>query len=107
MHDLILDFLKARLSSQQLTWLAETSSAQILPRYTAASRRLGKVALQLEPEEKARLRKENPDLLLDQWGIDEAGRAVLLLEAVSPNETVTPKVLEWRSWIPSRRDKKN
>jgi len=35
MQDVILDFLKARLSTEQLTWLTETSEALILPRYTA------------------------------------------------------------------------
>ena len=44
---------------------------------------MGKVALQLKPEEQARLRKLSPDLELDHWGIDEAGRAVLLLNAAA------------------------
>src|SRR5437870_5384802 len=32
---------------------------------------------------KEELRKANPDLDLDHWGIDEAGRAVLLLNAAA------------------------
>ncbi len=104
MYDLILSLLKARLSTQQLTWLTETSEALLLSRYTAASRRLGKAALQLQPGEKARLLELNPDLELDHWGIDEAGRAVLLLNAAAsmPDDDYERVVLQCYEFGDSR-----
>ena len=87
MKEFLLEVLKSRATPQGWSWFEKALQATappvhtntILGYYAGASRRLGKVALQLEDEEKARLSALNPSLVLDHWGADEAGRAILLL----------------------------
>ena len=47
----------------------------------AGAHKLGKSALALTGKEAAQLEAINPDLRLNHWGIDEAARALLLLDA--------------------------
>jgi hypothetical protein len=52
-----------------------------------AGRVLGKAALSLEESERAALRQAGVTWPIDRWGVDELGRALLLLDA--PAEAVT------------------
>lgn len=52
-----------------------------------AGRVLGKAALSLEESERAALRQGGVTWPIDRWGVDELGRALLLLDA--PAEAVT------------------
>jgi hypothetical protein len=85
MKEFILDLLASRLSHDQWEWLQNalairaTKASSILDNYTAASRRLGKRALQLDAAERHKLRQLNPILTMDHWGADEAARALILL----------------------------
>lgn len=55
------------------------SANKVLGYYSAASRKLGKVALNLSGEERTAFAKLAGELSLDHWGLDEAGRAAMLL----------------------------
>lgn len=87
MKDFLLALLKARVSQEGWSWLREglQVAAEPIPGerfaacFTAASRKLGKQALLLTPEEKERLASIQNAPVLDHWGVDEAARAVLLL----------------------------
>lgn len=87
MKKLLIDLIKARVSTEAWNWFQKvlqdaSGPAQkdlLLSYYTGASRKLGKQTLLLEEKEKAWLRSLDPLLRLDGWGMDDAGRAVLLL----------------------------
>jgi hypothetical protein len=49
--------------------------------FSSAARRVGKAPLALTDEERQALARDGVDWALDAWGVDELGRAVLLLEA--------------------------
>ena len=55
------------------------STNRLLSAYTAMSRKLGKRVLALSPAERQELHHIHPLMTLSHWGMDEAGRAVLLL----------------------------
>lgn len=87
MKEFLLELLAARIPPEARSWLDKALEAtrppvdknRMLGYYTGASRKLGKVALQLSDAEKTRLEELDPELPLDHWGADEAGRAALLL----------------------------
>ena len=84
MKEFLLQLLRSRLSPRKWDWLQEAVTIdvppiKILSNYTAASRRLGKLALRITPSERAALPKENTWLRLEHWGIDEAARGAILL----------------------------
>ncbi len=105
MKRLLHDLLSARAPEEGRAWL-EKALAAVAPRarndtapplhentllgtYTGASRRMGKAALALGPEEQARAQGLAPNLALSHWGADEAARALLLLtlaEHLAPEE---------------------
>ena len=84
MKEFLLQLLRSRLSPEKWEWLEEAVAIDILPikilnNYTAASKRLGKLALRITPSERAALPKQDTSLRLEHWGIDEAARAAILL----------------------------
>jgi len=90
--DFILTTLKIRISDEQLLWLQGSMSAAaagdeetILSSYTAASRKLGKIALSPDEAERSKLRELGADLNLDRWALDECGRAAILLSLAGNN----------------------
>lgn len=82
--------LHERLSAEQWSWLeavcatiqSGAGSNAITASYAAASRRLGKRALQLTLSEQAGLAESFRLMQMNRWGADEAGRAVILLSLV-------------------------
>ena len=92
MIDLLTEILRARASSRGWKWFQAASRStaapvdlnRLLGNYAGASLRLGKRALNLEPDE-----------TLDHWGLDELGRAILLLKiAHLPPDEYFDTVLE-------------
>ncbi len=89
MKRFFLSILERRLTADQFAWLQTASDAaahggsesRICSDYTAASKRLGKRALQLDSAEKRRLAELDRLSNIDHWGADEAGRAVILLSS--------------------------
>ena len=103
MIDFLTAMLRARASDRGWNWFqaACRSTAdpvdlnRLLGNYAGASLRLGKKALNLEPEETRRWNSVPPDLPIDHWGLDELGRAVLLLKiAHLPPDEYAETVLE-------------
>ena len=88
MIDYLTEILRARSSSRGWNWFQAACRStevpvdlnRLLGNYAGASLRLGKRALNLEPEETRRWSPLRPDLPLDHWGLDELGRAILLLK---------------------------
>jgi hypothetical protein len=54
--------------------------ARFFSAFSSAARRLGKGPLALTEEERRGLERDGIDWAIDGWGVDELGRAVLLLE---------------------------
>ena len=86
MKQFLVQILKARVSGEGWTWFekalgttAPEQKTQLLAHYTGASKRLGKNAVFLDEGEKTRLQSLNSSLSLDNWGLDEIGRAAVLL----------------------------
>jgi len=87
MNDVLVAILRNRLDTQAWGWVEKALSATrppvhentLLGYYAGASRRAGKQALQLNPDEAARVRAVDPELDIGVWGADEAVRALLLL----------------------------
>ena len=88
MIDILTRILRARASSRGWHWFQAACRSTEIPvdlnrllgNYAGASLRLGKRALNLEPEETRRWSSLRPDLPIDHWGLDELGRAILLLK---------------------------
>jgi hypothetical protein len=87
MRTFLLDVLKSRASAEAWGWLEKAlaatappvSAAAVTGHYSAAARRMAKLALGLTKDEQARAMQLTPDLPLGHWGADEAARACLLL----------------------------
>jgi hypothetical protein len=80
--EFLLNTLKARLTLEQWSWLENACKQSSLgPHYSAASRKLGKSALQLTESERAALPERYRAMKLEDWGTDEAARALMLLSA--------------------------
>ncbi len=99
----LTEILRARASGGGWKWFQTASRSTVAPvdlnrllgNYAGASLRLGKRALNLEPEETRRWNSLRPDLPLDHWGLDELGRAILLLKiAHLPPDEYVDTVLE-------------
>jgi hypothetical protein len=103
MKALLAGLLRARASTQAWQWAekgllaarAPVDRNVLLGYYAGASRRLGKMALALTPEEQARLARHPEAGPLGHWGADEAYRALLLLSLDHlPPEQYADLVLE-------------
>ena len=89
MKDLLLEILTSRTVGPGFIWLdralasvAAGCSERTLSRlYTEASRFLGKFALSLTQEERARLARLDASTVLESWAVDDAARALLLIAA--------------------------
>ena len=87
MNEVLAAILCKRLAPQAWSWVEKALAATqppvhantVLGYYAGASRRAGKQALQLDPDETARVRAVDPELEIGLWGVDEAVRALLLL----------------------------
>ena len=101
----MLRVLETRASGKSWQWFNEAlrsasapvSTNRLLTAYTAMTRKLGKQALALSPEEQQELHQSAPLLTLSHWGLDEAARAGLLLalaENVEDREEFKALVLE-------------
>ncbi len=95
MKDFFLQVLELRLSPPNWEWLQQAASggksSQVLANYTGASR-LGKAALRLNSSEQERLRHLHPRLIVSNWGLDEAARAVILLAVAGSDPERFPEV---------------
>ncbi|MGH9338533.1 MAG: EboA domain-containing protein [Acidobacteriota bacterium] len=87
MQQFLSEAIQSRVTGQGWQWFQTALRAalhpvpedRLLAYYTAASRKLGRQALALTDREKEQLQTLDPVLPLDYWGVDEAGRVVLLL----------------------------
>jgi hypothetical protein len=83
----LAQLLRRRLDNPSWQWFQAVlrtvedsrQQSQLLAHYPAMSRRLGKTPLSLDASERKRLEAMEPLFSLDQWGVDDAGRAALLL----------------------------
>ena len=88
MIDFLTEILRARASTRGWGWFqkacritaAPVDLNRLLGNYAGASFWLGKKALALDAEESHRWSSLRPDLPIDHWGLDELGRAILLLK---------------------------
>ena len=103
MIDFLTAMLRSRASGRGWNWFQAACRStedpvdlnRLLGNYAGASLRLGKKALNLEPEETRRWNSVPPDLPIDHWGLDELGRAILLLRiAHLPPDEYAETVLE-------------
>jgi hypothetical protein len=83
----IADLLAGRVSPDAAAWLAAAledvkQADRLAPRWSGAGRRLGKGALALGPDELDRLRAGGAPFVPQGWGVDECGRALLLVRAL-------------------------
>ena len=98
MKSLLLEILKSRVDAPGWAWLEKALAAceapvhlnTLLGYYAGASRRIGKQALDLTEAESSKVKALHPDVVLDNWGADEAARAVLMLSLATlpPEEFV-------------------
>lgn len=85
MKQFLADLLQRQVSVDGWRWLQQTlqyapaDMNRLLGAYAAASRKLGRQALLLDDGEKQALKALNPLITLDQWGMDEAARALMLM----------------------------
>ena len=84
----IKDVLAARLDAKGQAWLAKALESARAPEkinvflgYYSGAHKLGKQALALTPAEANRLQAMDVEISLDRWGVDEAARTLILLEA--------------------------
>lgn len=103
MIDFLTRILRARASSRGWSWFQKACRStaapvdlnRLLGNYAGASFWLGKKALAQDAEEALRWSSLRPDLPLDHWGLDELGRAILLLRiAHLPPDEFSETVLE-------------
>lgn len=88
MIDFLTEILRARTSSRGWSWFQKVCGStaapvdlnRLLGNYAGASFWLGKKALALDGDEALRWSTQRPDLPIDHWGLDELGRAILLLK---------------------------
>jgi hypothetical protein len=93
------DLLETRLPDSARAWLwgalaegeATFDTARFLAAFSAAGRRLGAEPLRLGALEAERLRELSPELQVEGWGMDDLGRATLLLGAI---ERLRPSAAE-------------
>lgn len=87
----LLPLLRARLDGRAAAWLEESLSVAqarglgdggFARSWSAAGRRLGREPVAVAAGEAARLEAEGAPFVPEGWGLDEAGRAALLLAAV-------------------------
>jgi hypothetical protein len=86
----VADLLCGRLAPGAAAWLRDglTRADELAARWNGAARRLGKMSLNLTASETEELRRAGAPFLPHGWGVDECGRALLLLVALDQRPPV-------------------